>query len=236
MTSQYQIIISNLSDQAIAFYAFQEQAAFTNSGVSPTILSSCLATGTLAPQASSGSQLDFGFDTQNYVGAISNIPSSSLVAFNASISQVGAKATSSATSAIQPIELTPAASGQADNFSTMTISPLGLSAPRYQSGPRAGYFGVQVPSYSPAPSQELYCGCAAINQDGSITLSSFVAPLPNSQVDCATVAIYHVKVGSFPVGQVITYDTGLSAKCDFTTGVRSIAVDYHKDGSFSTTP
>ena len=237
MTSQYQIIVSNLSDQTVEFYAFQKQAAFTNSGVNPTILSSCLATGALAPHASSGSQLEFGFDTQNYVGAISNIPSSTMVAFNASISQIDAKATTSATSAIQPIELTPTTPGQAaNNFSTMTIIPLGLSAPQYQSGPDAGYIGVQVPSYSPTPSPELYCGCATINQDGSITLSSFVAPRPNSQVDCAPVAIFYVKAGNYPVGQVITYDTGQSAACDFTTGVRSITVDYNKDGSFSTTP
>ena len=214
MVSQYDIIIKNMSGQNLFFYAFQKQASFANSGATLSILSSSLAFGSLAPNDSSGAQLDFGFDAQNYVGA---------------------KSKTGETSAIQPIKLTTSTpSKSVDNYSVLTVCPLGLSSAYYQQDLDVGYFGVQVPSFSPSPVPELYCGCAAINQDGSITLSSFISPLPNSQVYCAPVATYYVKVGNVPVGQVITYETERSAKCDFTLGCRVIHVNYNNDGSFTT--
>jgi hypothetical protein len=235
MTSQYQIIVKNMSAKNMTFYAFQKQASFTNSGATLSILSSSLASGLLAPNSSSGAQLGFGFDTQIFVGAKSNISSSAAAVFNASISSVSAKNVSSEASATQPIDLTTSTPGETpNNFSVLTLNPLGLSSAHYQSGLDAGYFGIQVPSYSPAPSPTLYCGCAAINQDGSITLSSYIAPAPNSQVGCAPVATYYVKVGSVPVGQMITYETSQSAECDFTLGYRTVSVQYNNDGSFTT--
>lgn len=234
MASQYQIIIQNLSRQNTEFYAFQKQASFANSGVPASILSSSLAYGPLASNEGSGAQLDFGFDTQNYVGAKSTIASST-TKFNACISLASVSNAVSQTSAAQPIDLTTSRPGETvNNFSVMNVTPLGLSAPHYRSGLDAGYFGVQVPSYSPTSPPELYCGCAAINQDGSITLSSFLAPLPNSQVNVAPVATFYVKVGNFPVGQIITYDIAQSAECNFALGYRTITVKYNPDGTFTT--
>lgn len=235
MAPQYQMIIKNMSGQDLFFYAYQQQAAFANSGATLSILSSSLAFGRLAPNDSSGAQLDFRFDAQNYVGAKSRIPSTSLATFNASISPAIAKNTTGETSAIQPIELTTSTPSESvDNYSVLTVCPLGLSSAHYQQDLDAGYFGVQVPSFSPSSLPELYCGCAAINQDGSVTLSSFISPLPNSQVYCAPVPTYYVKVGNVPVGQLITYGTEQSAKCDFTLGYRVINVNYENDGSFTT--
>jgi hypothetical protein len=235
MASQYQIIIQNLSGQNTDFYAFQKQASFANSGVPSNILSSSLAYGPLAPHEGSGAQLDFGFDTQNYVGAKSTIASSSATTFNACISLVSVNNAISQTSAAQPIDLTTSTPGETvNNFSVMSVNPLGLSAPHYQSGLNAGSFGVRVPPYSPTSPPAFYCGCAAFNQDGSITLSSFMAPLPNSQVNCAPVATYYVKVGNFPVGRIITYDIAQSAECNFALGYRTITVKYNPDGTFTT--
>lgn len=235
MASQYSIIIKNMSGQTMSFYAFQKQTSFANSGTTPNILSSSLACGTLAPNASSGAQLDFGFDIQTYVGAKSTLTSTSQVKFNASISMVGAKNASSSAAAVQPIDLTTATPGQTvDNSSVLTVSPLGLSAATYQSGLNAGSFGIQIPSYTPTPVPQLYCGCAAINQDGSITLSSFISPLPNSQVYCAPYATYYVSVGNYAVGQSIAYATSQAAVCDFTPGYTVVAVQYNSDGSFTT--
>jgi hypothetical protein len=235
MASQYSIIIKNMSAQTMSFYVFQKQAAFTNSGMTPIILSSSLASGALAPNASSGAQLDFGFDTQNYAGAKSTVTSSSQIKFNASISMVNAKSAANGAAAVQPIDLTTSTSGQTvDNFSALTISPLGLSAAIYQPNLTAGYFGIQVPSYTPTPVPQLYCGCAAINQDGSITLSSFINPLPNSQVYCAPYATYYVGVGNVSVGQAVAYATSQAAECDFTTGYTIIAIQYNSNGSFTT--
>jgi hypothetical protein len=235
MASQYSIIIKNMSAQAMSFYAFQKQASFTNSGVTPTILSSSLASGALAPNASSGAQLDFGFDIQNYAGAKSTVTSSSQLKFNASLSMVSAKNATSGAAAVQPIGLTTSPPSQTvDNSSVLTVSPLGLSAATYQPGLNAGCFGIQVPSYTPTPVPQLYCGCAAINQDGSITLSSFITPLPNSQVYCAPSATYYVSAGNISVGQTIPYATSQAAECDFTPGYTVITVQYNNDGSFTT--
>ncbi|URK85951.1 hypothetical protein LP421_01495 (plasmid) [Rhizobium sp. RCAM05350] len=235
MASQYSIIIKNMSAQTMSFYAFQKQASFTNSGATPTVLSSSLASGALAPNASSGAQLNFGFDVQNYVGAKSAATSSSQVKFNASISMVSAKSAVSSAAAVQPIDLTTSAPSQTvDNSSVLTISPLGLSAATYQPGLTAGSFAIQVPSYTPTPVPQLYCGCAAINQDGSITLANFITPLTNSKVYCTPHATYYVAVGNISVGQSITYTTSQAEECDFTPGYTVITVQYHGDGSFTT--
>ncbi len=221
MASQYSIIIKNMSAQTMSFYAFQKQASFINSGAAPTVLSSSLASGTLASNASSGAQLDFGFEIQNYAGAKSTVTSSSQVKFNASLSMVSAKSAVSSAAAVQPINLTTSAPSQpVDNSSALTISPLGLSAAIYQPGLTVGSFGIQVPSSTPKPVPELYCGCAAINQDGSITLSSFIAPLPNSQVYCSPYATYYVRVGNYPAGQVVTYTTVQSCRVRFYLGIQ----------------
>jgi hypothetical protein len=234
MTSQYSIIIKNMSGQTMSFYAFQKQAAFANGGSVPAILSGSLACGNLAPNASSGAQLDFSFDVQNYVGAKSTATASSQVTFNASLSMVSAKTASSSAAAVQPIDLTASTPGQTTgNSSVLFVDPLGLSAASYQPGLPAGAFGIQVPSFTPVPMPQLYCGCAAINQDGSITLSSFIAPLPNSQVNCTPFAIFYVGAGNHPVGQTVTYATAQAAECDFTTGYRVITVQYNSNGSFT---
>ncbi len=235
MASQYSIIIKNMAAQTMSFYAFQKQASFNSSGATPTILSSSLASGTLAPNASSGAQLDFSFDAQNYAGAKSTATSASQIKFNASIAVASAKSAISSAAAVQPIDLTTSTPGQrVNNFSTLTISPLGLSAATYQAGLVSGFFGIQVPSYTPAPVPQLYCGCAAINQDGSITLSSFIDPLPNGQVYCAPYATYYVKVGAVSVGEIVTYGTNQVAECDFTAGYTVVNVQYESNGSFTT--
>ena len=235
MTSQYNIIIKNMSSSTMSFYVFQKQSSFTNAGSSPSVISSSLASGTLYPYSSYGSQLGFSFDAQVYVGAKSNNTASYSSTFNAKISLASAANTVSETSAVQPIDLTTSTAGASvNNFSNLSISPLGLSAAFYQSGLTAGSFGIQVPSYSPSASLKLYFGNAVINQDGSIILSSFVTPPPSGQPCCSPQAIYYVKVGSQAAGQVITYDTSNTGLCDFTTGYSTISVQYNSNGTYST--
>ena len=233
MTSQHQIIIQNLSKQTISFYAFQQQAGFTNSGAKQTVQSSSLATGPLAPHATSGSQLTFGFDTQIYAGAIEPETQAAVANFSVRISFSTNEMVVSQTSAIQPVDLTPA-TGQSNNHTVLSLNPLGLSAATYQTGPPPGSFGIQVPAFNPAPSPNLYCGSAAINQNGGVTLSSFVAPQPSSQLVCAPLPVYFVKTGSHAVGEVITYDTSQAAKCDFSQGYSVFSVAYNADGTFTT--
>jgi hypothetical protein len=234
MASPYKIIIKNGSNRIVDFYAFQKQAVFENSGAHLEVYSSCLATGPLAPLASSGAQLDFEFDAQNFVGAKCNVPSPSASRLSALIGRFRAKKTISETFAAQPIDLTTAPADTSEgNYSALTVTPLGLSAPTYEDGMKAGFFGVKIPSFSAVTFPGLRCGCASMNRDGSIVLSSAIAPLPSSQLSCAPVATFYVKEGSFRVGEVITYDINQAAECDFTPGYRVFNVEYNADGTFT---
>lgn len=236
MTSQYHIIIQNMSAQTMSFYAFQKQASFTDSGAVPSVLSSSLACGSLAPHDSSGAQLGFAFDTQNYVGATCSILPSSTPAPSAMTAMASETSAASEASAVQPINLTtPDPSQSVKNCSTLTISPLGLATPVYQSGLAAGSFGIEIPTFEPESVTDLYCGCATINQDGSIVLSSYIVPLPGGEVGCAPTPYYYVKTGSFPVGEAIPYDTSQSASCDFSGGYSTFDVQYNSNGSFTIT-
>lgn len=235
MATQFKIIIRNLSSQAQDFYVFQQQAAFGYQAAPPGILTTCLACAALAP-ASYGAQLDFGFDTQVYAGALNTNASAGVTAFAVTIAPVNTLAITSQTSAAQPIDLTPSPpDSTANNCSSLTVNPLGLSAPQNLSSLAAGCFGVQVPPFTPKPAPELYCGSAVINQSGIIVLSSFIAPNPNALLTCAPAPVYFVKIGNYPVASVIAYDTTLAARCDFSTGYQVITVKYNPDGSFTTT-
>jgi len=234
MVAQFKIIVQNLSSQNQDFYVFQQQASFGYSGSPPTILSTSLACAQLAP-SSFGAQLDFGFETQVYAGALNTNASAAMTAFSARISFVTTLAVTSQASAAQPIALTPAPpNGTANNCSTLMINPLGLSTPQNLSSLAPGSFGIQIPTYTPALTPDLFCGCAVINQNGIIVLSSFIAPAPNNLLTCAPLPVYYVNRGNHQVGETIPYDTSLAAECDFSTGYQVITVTYNPDGTFTT--
>jgi hypothetical protein len=232
--SQYRILIRNMSTKTMSFYAFQRQAALTVAGAALSTFSSSLASGPLATHASSGAQLEFSFDAQIYVGARATVMPIPGLIMVATLSLNSLQAATSEASAVQPITL--AGPGQTSgNSSALTIAPLGLAAPAFDSTLPAGNFAVQVPAFTPNSIPELYCGCASINQDGTIVLASYVTPPPNAQVLCAPIAAYYVKAGNYPTGQVISYDTSQAANCDFTSGFTASVVEYNNDGTFSVT-
>lgn len=235
MSFQYQINIKNLSNNAMNFYVFQKQAEFTNSGIIPEVISSSLGTGALSSYNTSGAQLHFGFDAQNYAGALSNDVSAASSAFVSLISTDSTSSATSEVSAVQPIGLTTGQDGEdVKNHTDMTLDPLGLSQPDYNSEVPTGSFGITVPTYTTSSSLHVYCGCASLNSDGTSTLSSYIAPVPNSQIYCGPAAKFFVKVGNYPVGNVINYSTENAAPCDFSTGYHSFMVEYNADGTFST--
>lgn len=235
MAAQYKIIVKNMASNNASFYAFQRQAGFTGSGSGATVCSSSLATGQLAPNANSGAQLEFGFDTQVYAGAVCRNPTTSFIVLSANAFASTAFNTASLSAAAQPISLTAAGTNTSANYTNLSLAPLGLSAPYNQSGLSVGCFGFKVPTFAPSDVQDLYCGCAMLNQDDSIVLSSFVSPQPSSQLYCAPQPIFYIKIGAIPVGQIITYDTGNAGQCDFTSGARVISVQYNPDGTFTVT-
>ena len=224
------ILVRNTSNTTQYFYLLQQQAVITPAS---SILSSCLGCGQVGNYDSTGAQITFSFDAQVYAGAISTMalqPPSQFIAMIAT-STSGANVTS--TSAI-----TAVLSGSPPlNSTTMTINPLGLSKPT-NSDLAPGTFGVAVPTYNQTEPAKLYCGNAVINQDGSIVLSSFVAPFPNQNLTCKSEQIYYVKAGYHAIGSIVEYEITPtnSAKCDFTSDMSTITVTYKANGTFTTEP
>jgi len=229
------ILVRNTSNKTQYFYLLQQQAVIKPPS---SILSSCLGCGQVGNYDSTGAQVTFNFDAQVYAGAISTMalqPPSQFIAMIAT-STSGANVTS--TSAIMPVSLS---GPQPLNSTNMTINPLGLSKPTHSGDLASGTFGVAVPTYTPTTSTEpakLYCGNAVKNQDGSIVLSSFVAPFPNQTLTCKSEQIYYVKAGYQAIGGIVEYDITTTtnwAKCDFTSDMSTITVTYMANGTFTTT-
>ncbi len=230
----YQIIVQNLSQTAQYFYVFQKQATFEPSA--GTIYCCSLGCQNVGNYGNSGAQIVFGLDKQIYAGAISTAapPPPSLATASAS-SGTSRLLVSNATTK-QAISLTTGAgSNPPTNFTELTLSPLGLSAPTYQSGISVGAFAINVPPYTPAPLPTLFCGVAAVNTNQAVILSSFVAPVPNATMNCSPEQVFFVKTGYQPAGNLLTYDEGNSARCDFTIGFATIIATYNSNGTFSTT-
>ncbi|MFZ9789362.1 MAG: hypothetical protein ACO3C3_13535, partial [Burkholderiaceae bacterium] len=169
------ILVQNRSNTPQYFYVVQQQADFSIQGASigSSKLSSCLGCGQVGNYDSTKAEITFGLDAQVYAGAISTMapqPPSQFIAMIAT-SASGAMVTS--TSAAQPVSLSGT---QPMHATKMTINPLGLSTPTTMDTLAQGAFAVAVPPYNQTDPPKLYCGNAVINQDGSIVLSSYVAP------------------------------------------------------------
>lgn len=234
-SSSYQIIIRNLLQDTQYFYVFQKQAAFEPPASAGSNFSSSLGCQTVGNYGSSGAQIIFGLDKQIYVGAISTAAPTPPSQFKAAISPTVSQFAVSTTSTARPITLTTGSSGgSSSNFTELTVNPLALSMPTYQSGIPVGAFAINVPPYTPTPLPELVCGVAALKADQTIILSSFIAPVPNARLSCTPEQIFFVKTGYQPVGNIVAYDESNSARCDFTTGFTTITVTYNSNGTFST--
>ncbi|MFS2177187.1 hypothetical protein ACVITL_006529 [Rhizobium pisi] len=232
-SSSYQIIVRNLSQTTQYFYVFQKQAAFP-SLTNPSILSSSLGCQSVGNYTSSGAQINFGLDSQIYAGALSTGQAVTPSEFIALITLDATRSIVSTTTAARAITLTTP-SGSPDNCTTLSLDPLGLSVPAYQSKVPVGAFGMIVPTYTPLPVPELYCGVAALNNDQAIILSSYVAPAPNAVLSCIPEQIFFVKTGYQPPGSAVSYDETNAACCDFTTGYATFTVIYNANGTFLAT-
>ncbi|WP_164740460.1 hypothetical protein [Rhizobium chutanense] len=232
-SSSYQIIVRNLSQTTQYFYLFQKQAAFP-SLVSPSVRNSSLGCQSVGNYGNSGAQINFGLDRQIYAGVICTMEAVSPSQLIALISLDATQSIIAGTTAKRAITPTTT-TGEPDNSTSLTLNPLGLSAPAYQSGVPVGAFAINVASYTPSPAPELYCGVAAVNKDPAIILSSFIVPPPNTVMSCIPQQIFFVKTGYQPAGTVVPYDESNAARCDFTTGYGTYTVTYNANGTFSAT-
>lgn len=232
MASQYTILIRNGSDTAQSFYVFQKQAEFQDPNPVEAPLTNSLGSRSLAPYASSGAQLNVSFDTQIFAGATSTLTSSP-TATAAKTTQARAVVTQSEAS--QPIAPTVSPTDTtAKNQTLLGLYPLSLSVPVNVPNANVGYFAIQVPTFTPSPVPQVYCGCATRDSSGVVTLSSYISPTPNATLLCKVEPTYYVKVGNQPLGTPIQYDTTNAAACLFSWGVTTIIVTYNRDGTFST--
>lgn len=225
------ILVRNASNTTQYFYLLQQQAVIKPSS---SILSSCLGCELVGNYDSTGAQIAFSLDAQVYAGAKSTMELQPQSKFNAFLATSTSRANVTSTSAIMPVSLS---GPQPLNSTNMTINPLGLSKPT-NSDLASGTFGVAVPSYNQTEPAKLYCGNAVKNQDGSIVLSSFVAPFPNQTLTCKSEQIYYVKAGYQAIGSIVEYDITTTtnwAKCDFTSDMSTITVTYMANGTFTTT-
>lgn len=225
------ILVRNTSNTTQYFYLLQQQAVIKPPS---SILSSCLGCGLVGNYDSTGAQITFSLDAQVYAGAKSTMELQPQSKFNAFLATSTSRANETSTSAIMPVSLS---GKQPLNSTTMTIYPLGLSKPTHSGDLASGTFGVAVPTYNQTEPAKLYCGNAVKNQEGSIVLSSFVAPFPNQTLTCKSEQIYYVKAGYQAIGSIVDYDitTTNCAKCDFTSDMSTITVTYMANGTFTTT-
>ncbi|MFS4583576.1 hypothetical protein [Phaeobacter sp. C3_T13_0] len=224
------IVIRNLSQNKMQFYAFQHPADYKSSGSVLQSSSASLATGAVLPFKSSGSTLKFQFGRQPHVAAFSNQAKFAMLVKP----QPYSSASQTSVNASWPIALTPKdQTKQVPNNSLLTVGSLGLSKPAYTSGITEGSFGIQIPSYTPTGGLKLYCGNGVQVKNTQVVLSSYVTPSPVSHIFCAPKPKFYVKTGSHPVGSPISFSATGAALCDFTQGYSTCNVDYQSDGTFT---
>lgn len=199
------------------FYFFQQPAIYTGGGA---VYSNSLYSQTLSNFDVGASELTFQVNLQYYAG-IQQAHGTPAVGQSSGFS-----------SASRPVDLAPA-SGSANDWTTATINPLGLSKPTSGSGVQAGAFRITTPVYG---GPDVYNVGSAVEVNGGIVLSNFVVANPSSNTDCQPVLVYYVQTGSYTPGNVMNFTQSSvnAAKCDFTGGHSTINVTLNSDGTWST--
>jgi len=229
----YKIVVINNSSQSQPFSLFQAPSAY---GTTAQVVSTSLDCQPLRPFSEAGTTLSFSVDSQVYAGAQETMPSTFKNSTSEShlLSRSLAAASAPQTSAVQKVNPTKDVGSGAANFTIMSVDPVGLSPAIAKDGLPLGAFCISVPSYTP-PVPLYKIGNAAVNQDGSVILSSFIQAPPNQLVLITVSQVFYVAAASFPTGSVIDYTTAMSsaAECDFSKGYTTYTVSYGSNGRFS---
>ncbi|KMO10678.1 hypothetical protein [Methylobacterium platani] len=234
MTASYTVIVRNASQFPSYFYIFQKIATFSPVSADGVVCCS-LGCAQIGNYDAGGSQITFTLDAQVYAGAVDT---GQTAASTGAWALLRSPMLNMSTTSSSVQRITPTAQPNdttSPNRTTMSLGPLSLSKAVNASGMSVGAFGIQVPPYTRPPTPTLRCGNAATLDSGIVVLSSSVSPLPNQLLSCTPESIYFVKVGPCAEGTPIKYDTdpSTSIACDFTTGYRTIVVQYNADGTFS---
>ncbi len=218
MSTLLTINVTNLEPATQQFYFFQQPAVYTGGA---TVYSNSLYSDSLGNYATTGSTLTFQVNMQFYAG----------IQQAHSTPQVGQS--SGYSSASRAIDLAPT-SGPANDWTTASVGPLGLTQPTNSTGVQPGAFRITTPVYSPPA---IYNVGSAVEVNGGIALSNFVVANPNNNTDCQPILTYYVQTGSYTPGTVMNFSTSSvnAAVCDFTGGHSIINVTLNADGSWGTT-
>ena len=215
MSTLLTINVTNLESATQQFYFFQQPAIYTGGAA---VYSNSLFSSSLGNYALTGSTLTFQVNMQFYAG-IQQAHSTPTIG-----------QTSGYLSASRAIDLAPA-SGPANDWTTASVNPLGLSQPTNGNGVQPGAFRITTPTYSPPA---VYNVGSAVEVNGGIALSNFVVANPSNNTDCQPVLIYYVQTGNFTPGTVMSFSASSvnAAVCDFTGGHSIINVTLNPDGSW----
>ena len=217
MSTLLTINVTNLESATQGFYFFQQPAIYTGGA---TVYSNSLYSQSLGNYAATGSTLTFQVNLQYYAG----------IQQAHSTPQIGQS--SGYASASRAIDLAPA-TGTANDWTTASVSPLGLTQPAVGTGVEPGAFRITTPTYSPPA---IYNVGSAVEVTGGIALSNFVVANPSSNTDCQPVLIYYVQTGAYTPGTVMNFSQSSvnAAVCDFTGGNSIIDVTLNADGTWAT--
>lgn len=216
MSTLLTINVKNLETATQGFYFFQQPAIYTGG---QQVYSNSLFSESLANYGDSGSMLTFQVNLQFYAG----------IQEAHSTPQIGQS--SGYSSASRAIDLAPA-SGTANDWTTASVSPLGLTQPVPGTGVQQGAFRITTPTYQPPA---VYNVGSAVEVNGGIALSNFVVANPANNTDCEPILKYYVQTGSYTPGTVMdfTQSSTNAALCDFTGGHTIMDVTLNADGTWS---
>lgn len=211
------INVKNLESATQNFYFFQQPAIYTGGA---QVYSNSLFSQSLGNYGDTGSVLTFQVNLQFYAG----------IQQAHSTPQVGQS--SGYSSASRAIDLAPA-SGTANDWTTASVSPLGLSTPTAGTNVQPGAFRITTPQYSPPA---IYNIGSAVEANGGIVLSNFVVANPSNNTDCQPILKYYVQTGTYTPGTVMDFTASSvnAALCDFTGGHSIIDVTLNANGSWAT--
>ncbi|TIX90138.1 hypothetical protein [Rhizobium sp. P44RR-XXIV] len=216
MSKLLTINVKNNQPQTQSFYFFQQPAIYAGGR---QVYSNSLFSMALGSYSQTGAILTFQANLQYYAAIQqANTPP-----------QVGQQ--SGFASASRAIDL--AGSGSPNDWTTATVSPLGLSAPVNGPGVQPGAFRITTPSFNP---WDLYNVGSALAVNGGIVLSNFVQANPMYNIDCQPILKYFVQTGSYTPGTVMNFTQSSvnAALADFTSGHTTCNVTLNVDGTWST--
>jgi hypothetical protein len=233
--SKYTVNIQNDSSITQYFIMFQETSTYNVSYIQQSTI---LDAGELGPFSSSGAILTFSVEQDIYAGVKSIADNAaSLPSSPAAVGFELAGFAASQSSAYQLMQLT--GTSNPTNSTAMSFSPLGLSRPTNDPSMASNTFGIVVPVYTPPSPNPYCCGLAIVKDNLKVILSNFVQANPNQTIKCTPSPIFYVAMGNLSQGTLIDdYGTLLkgAAKCDFTTGAKTITLTYNCDGTFTVKP